>query len=199
MHRLSSAMLAGLAVFALASLARSEESDPRVALGRVFVESNRMPLDRRLGVPRRVSEGSEFKPYADRTAWEARARYLREKSLVAAGLWPMPKKCPLGAVVTGTLDCGDYTVENVYFASYPGFYVTGSVFRPKGKGPFPAVLCAHGHARLGRLAGPGKGDDPWPYQARGIGLARMGCVALLYDMVGYADSQQVRHPTDAPK
>lgn len=206
MNRLISAILAGWSVIAFASIARAEESDSRAALGRVFVESNQISLDRRLGPPRRVSEGIEFKPYADRTSWEARAHYLREKSLVAAGLWPLPKKCPLGAVVTGTLDCGDYTVENVYFASYPGFYVTGSVFRPKGKGPFPAVLCAHGHAKLGRLAGSqltsrdGKPNaDPWPYQARGAGLARLGCIALLYDMVGYADAQQVRHPTDAPK
>src|SRR5205807_3705355 len=138
--------------------------------------------------------------YTDRAAWQARVRHLREQSLVAAGLWPLPAKCPLGATVTSVIDGGDYTVENAYFASYPGFYVSASVFRPKGKGPFPAVLCAHGHGKLGRLAKPqAAGGDAAPYQARGIGLARLGCIAILYDMVGYADARQVRHPTDAPK
>ncbi len=118
----------------------------------------------------------------------------------------MPKKCPLNATVTRVVDRGDYVIENVYFESYPSFYVTGSLFRPKGKGPFPAVLNAHGHAKLGRLeTGNAKtrdgqpNPDPFPYQARGVGFARLGCIALLYDMVGYAESQQVRHPTDAPK
>ena len=46
----------------------------------------------------------------------------------------------MNATITGVVDCGDYTIENLYFTSYPGFYVTGSLFRPKGAGPFPAVL-----------------------------------------------------------
>src|SRR5262245_9578864 len=169
--------------------------------------AGQVPQDSRLGPPRRVTEGSDFKPFSDRAPWQARVSHLREQTLVAAGLWPLPHKCPLEPKVTGTFDGGDYTVENVYFESYPGFYVTGSVFRPKGKGPFPAVLCAHGHGKGGRLAGPtgpvgrdGKPNtDPWPFQARGIGFARLGCVAFLYDMAGYADAWQVRHPTDAPK
>jgi dienelactone hydrolase len=165
-----------------------------------------IPEDARLGPPRRVTEGANFKPYADRATWEARVRTLREKALVAAGLWPMPAKGPLHATVTSVVDGGDYTIENLYFASHPGHYVSASLYRPKGKGPFPAVLSAHGHAKLGRLAEAslktrdGKPNpDPWPYQARGVALARLGAIALLYDMVGYADSKQVRHPTDAPK
>src|SRR6185369_4760888 len=80
-------------------------------------------LDRRLGPPRRVTEGSDFKPWTDRTAWDARVKYLREKTLVANGLWPLPAKCPLNPKITATIDGGDYLVENVYFSSYPGFYV----------------------------------------------------------------------------
>jgi dienelactone hydrolase len=192
-------LLLTLALLALPATASPGENDPRAALTRVFAEPERIPQDRRLGPPRRVSEGNDFKPFTDKSAWQARVRHLREQSLVAAGLWPLPARCPLQATVTGVIDGGDYTVENLYFSSYPGFYVTASLFRPKGKGPFPAVLCAHGHARLGRLASGQKGADTWPYQARGAGFARLGCIALLYDMVGYADSQQLRHPTDAPK
>lgn len=165
-----------------------------------------IPQDRRLAPPRRVTQGADFKPFTDRNAWQRRVTYLKEKSLVATGLWPMPEKCPLNVRITSTMDHGEYVVENLYFTSYPGFYCTASLFRPQGKGPFPAVLSAHGHAKHGRHAPAslkgrdGKPNpDPWPYQARGIALARLGCIALLYDMVGYADSQAIRHPTDAPQ
>jgi dienelactone hydrolase len=204
MHCRRSAFLALFILFGLAATATSRAAGP--AWSRVLADPDRIPADRRLDPPRRVTQGSDFKPYTDRAAWQARVRYLREKTLVAAGLWPMPDRCPLNAKVTAVIDRGDHTIENVYFASLPGLYITGSVYRPKGQGLFPAVLCPHGHARLGRLAEAQEktrdgqpNPDPWPYQARGVALARLGCIALLYDMVGYADAWQIRHPTDSPK
>jgi dienelactone hydrolase len=152
---------------------------------------------------RKVSEGNDFTPVADRSLWERRVRFLREQQLVASGLWPAPDRCPLNPVVTRTIDRGDYVIENLYFASLPGFYVTGSLFRPKGPGRFPGVLCTHGHDRKGRFQDTGEktrdgkpNPDRFPYQARCITLARLGCAALLYDMVGYADAKQMRHPAD---
>jgi dienelactone hydrolase len=187
-------------IFAFPPLVRAQD------LAHVFPDADRIPSDSRLAPPRRVSEGNNFRAFTDRAAWEIHVRQLREQALVANGLWPLPEKCPLNPVVTGVVDCGDYTIENIYFQSYPGFYVTGSLFRPKGAGPFPAVLNAHGHAKLGRLekSNPTLRDgkpstDPFPYQARGVGFARLGCIAFLYDMVGYAESKQLRHPTDSPK
>jgi dienelactone hydrolase len=154
---------------------------------------------------RKVSEGNDFKPAPDRALWERRVRALREQQLVASGLWPAPDRCALSPVVTRTIDRGDYIVENLYFASLPGFYVTGSLFRPKRPGRFPGVLCTHGHDRRGRFQDTGEktrdgnpNPDRFPYQARCITLARLGCVAFLYDMVGYADSRQMRHPGDMP-
>src|SRR5262249_18834752 len=105
---------------------------------------------------RKVSEGNGFTPVTDRSRWERRVRSLREQQLVASGLWPAPDPCPLGPVVTRTIDRGDYVIENLYFASLPGFYVTGSLFRPKGPGRFPGVLCAHGHDRKGRFQDTGE-------------------------------------------
>jgi dienelactone hydrolase len=154
---------------------------------------------------RKVSEGNAFTPTADRSLWERRVRFLREQQLVASGLWPAPERCALNPVVTRTIDRGEYVVENLYFASLPGFYVTGSLFRPKRPGRFPGVLCTHGHDRKGRFQDTGEktrdgnpNPDRFPYQARCITLARLGCVAFLYDMVGYADSKQMRHPGDMP-
>ena len=82
-----------------------------------------------------------FNPPDTAAAWQQRSGEVRTNLLVALGLFPMPMRHPLQAVIHGLRDDGDYTVEKVYFQSFPGFYVTGSLYRPKGrKGPLPAVL-----------------------------------------------------------
>ncbi len=127
--------------------------------------------------------------------------------LVALGLWPMPTKTPANAVIHGRVDRDDYTVEKVYLESFPGHFVTGSLYRPKGKtGPLPGVLCPHGHWANGRFYDAGarpcgkqivegaerfEEGGRYPLQARCVQLARMGCVVFHYDMVGYADSLQI--------
>src|SRR6266542_46189 len=142
-------------------------------------------------------------------AWEARRRQLREQVLVANGLWPMPEKTPLKATIHGKMDRDDYTGEKVCFASYQGHYVTGNLYRPKGKtGRLPAILPPDGHWANGRLydavekAAKAQMDQRaektmesarYPLQARCAQLARMGCVVFHYDMVGVADSQQIGH------
>ncbi|MGE5612543.1 MAG: alpha/beta hydrolase family protein [Bacillota bacterium] len=168
------------------------------------------PLDPRLQSVRTLYQGSGFKPYTDKEQWQKRAEYLREQVLMAAGIWPMPEKCPLNATIHGKIDRGDYTVEKVFFQSYPGFYVTGSLYRPKGKtGPFPAVLSPHGHWANGRFYDAGEKEaenqikggfekDPdaarYPLQARCANLAKLGCVVFHYDMVGYADADPEHFP-----
>jgi len=77
-----------------------------------------------------------------------------------------------------------YTVENVAIESLPGVFVTGSLYRPAGgAGPFPAVLCSHGHWSSREDYGRFRPD----MQKRCATLARMGAIALSYDMVGYGD------------
>ena len=153
---------------------------------------------------RTLHEGIHFKPYGTREAWQKRAEFLREQVLISAGLWPMPEKCPLNAVIHGRIERDGYTVEKVYFQSYPGFYVTGNLYRPTNKkGPFPAVLSPHGHWDNGRFyeATPddvanqikhGWEKEPeaarYPLQARCASLAKLGCVVFFYDMVGYGDA-----------
>ena len=51
---------------------------------------------------------------------QVRRQQIREQVLVADGLWPLPEKTPLNAVIHGKIDRDDYTIEKVFFASYPG-------------------------------------------------------------------------------
>jgi hypothetical protein len=65
----------------------------------------------------------------------------------------MPTKTPLNAVIHGKIEGDGYTVEKVYFESAPGFFVTGSLWKPKViKGKVPGVMFAHGHWQDARLS-----------------------------------------------
>ena len=126
-------------------------------------------------------------------AWEKRAKYVREQILTGAGLLPMPEKTPLNAKVFGCIEREGYTVEKVYFESFPGFYITGNLYRPRGKkGPFPAILNPHGHATRGRL----ENSENYSAPARCINFAKQGYVAFSHDMAGYNDSWQLVHRQD---
>jgi dienelactone hydrolase len=208
-NRLASALVAVVACVPAARPAVADDVD----LLRVYPAGHR-PDDPRYAT-HSIDKPADFTGrFADKAAWEARADVLRRQVLVANGLWPMPEKTPLDAVVFGKIDRGDYTVEKVYFASMPGHYVTGNLYRPtfKGaggtKGKLPVVLCPHGHWENGRLmwasdaaakkevdagAENGLAGAHSPLQARCAALARLGCVVFFYDMVGYADSNKLTH------
>lgn len=150
-----------------------------------------------------------FTPPVSTQDWLSRRTMLRENLLVSLGLWPLPQRTPLNPVVHGAIDCGDYTIEKVYFESLPGFFVTGNLYRPKqASGPLPAVLCPHGHWRNGRFLWTGddeiqreleSGAEKFASNARSVlqarcaTLARLGCLVFHYDMLGYADSQQISY------
>ncbi len=126
-------------------------------------------------------------------AWRERAAHLRDHILASCGLLPAPEKMPLAPVIFHRIEREDYTVEKAYFESWPGFYVTGNLYRPRGRqGPFPGVLSPHGHWGQGRFADEGEPTGGVPMRA--IALARLGCVVFTYDMVGYGDSKrQIGH------
>ncbi len=127
-----------------------------------------------------------FPKVSSRHEWRDRAQEIREQVLVSCGLWPMPERTPLQAHIFDRVERDGYSVEKVYFQSYPGFYVAGNLYRPLGrsKGPFPGVLCPHGHWKDGRLNDTKECSAP----ARCISFARQGMVAFSYDMVGYNDT-----------
>jgi dienelactone hydrolase len=166
--------------------------------------------DPRLGRQRKLDDlYHPWTPATTKAEWEKQSRAIRERVLVSTGLWPMPPKEPLKPVIHGRIDRGDYTVEKVFFASLPGHYVSGNLYRPKKiSGKIPGVLCPHGHWKNGRFydAGEKEARDQlrqgaeetiagarYPLQARMVQLARLGCVVFHYDMVGVADSQPIGH------
>jgi dienelactone hydrolase len=166
----------------------------------------KLPEDSRLGSTRNLDDYFPFTPVDTKEAWARRREQVRQQLLVGLGLWPLPTRTPLNAVVHTKIERDDYTVEHVMFESFPGHYVTGNLYRPKGRsGKLPVVLNPHGHWPDGRFNDQGEANTRkeiaeggerfevggrYPLQARCVQLARMGCVVFHYDMLGYADSIQ---------
>src|SRR5438132_2035293 len=124
---------------------RADDKDPTRVLDGI-------PKDSRLGKPKDLNGYFPMKVPASKVEWEKRRKELREQVLVATGLWPLPEKTPLRPVIHGKIDRDDYTVEKVFFASYPGHYVSGNLYHPKGRaGKLAGVLCPHGHWQNGRF------------------------------------------------
>jgi dienelactone hydrolase len=166
--------------------------------------------DARLGPPRHYDlKYFPWNPPKTLKEWEAQRERVRERVLVSQGLWPLPEKTPLNPVIHGKIERDGYTIEKVFFASYPGHYVSGNLYRPTGKtGRLPAILSPHGHWANGRFyeasdkevdaqmkSGGEKTKEgaKYPLQARCAQLARLGCVVFHYDMVGVADSKEIPH------
>src|SRR5262245_10603276 len=199
-----------LALFSAALLSVSAAA-PRA------LPEGKLPNDIRLEPPKDLDGYFPFSPPASKAAWEKRAERVRRQILVSQGLWPMPTKTPLNPVIHGKIDRGEYTVENVYFESAPGFFVTGNLYRPKNvagvpgsagvpAGKAPGVLFAHGHWADARLTETkdaelrreiADGEERFEqggrsrFQSMCVQLARMGCVVWQWDMLGNSDSQQL--------
>lgn len=146
--------------------------------------------DRRLSEIRHLDLTYNFPEYSKKEEWSERASALKKQILFSAGLWPIPAKLPIKAVIFGKVERDDYTIEKVYFESFSGFYVTGNLYRPKNViGKLPAVLCPHGHWSYGRFENTVLNSGP----ARAANFARQGYVAFNYDMIGYGDSTAISH------
>ncbi|MBX3443201.1 MAG: acetylxylan esterase [Planctomyces sp.] len=168
-----------------------------------------LPNDARLKLRTTYDEYHPWTPPRTKAAWEQEAARLRRQILVSCGLWPLPEKPTIEAEIHGLVEREDYTVERVSFASRPGLYVTGSLYRPRHvDGPRPAILCPHGHWQNGRFYDAGQdaaqkeidsgaesflSGARYPLQARMVQLAKLGCVVFHYDMLGVADHQAFGH------
>ncbi|MCU0705689.1 MAG: acetylxylan esterase [Fimbriiglobus sp.] len=185
------------------TLLAADAKDPT----RIFYDGQK-PTDFRLGKNKTLDDYFPFTPPKTKEEWAARRERVREQVMVATGLWPMPEKTPLNAVIHGKIERNGYTIEKVYFASTPGHYVCGNLYRPKAAGKHPAVLFAHGHWANARFreeseatakAMVARGEEPdverakFFMQAIPATLAKLGFVVFQYDMVGYCDSTAIGH------
>ena len=188
-----------VSLFLFVAAARAEA--PRV------LPDGRLPNDVRLQPLKDLEGYFPFTPPTSKAEWEKRAERVRRQILVSQGLWPMPTKTPLNAVIHGRVERIEYTVEKVYFESAPGFFVTGNLYRPKNvQGKAPGVLFAHGHWAHARLSESGDaellreiatGEERFEeggrsrFQSMCVQLARMGCVVWQWDMLGNSDALQL--------
>jgi hypothetical protein len=145
----------------------------------------------------------------DAKAWGVESERIRRQVQVSAGLWPMPERGPVRAIVRGEVDRGEYKVQAILLETVPGFFVGGSLYLPAKRAErAPAVLCPHGHWTDGRFCRRGDNEVAaevasgaetnadsarFHLQARCVQLARMGCIVFFYDMVGVADTKQLGH------
>ena len=162
--------------------------DPTAALNLVRARTDTVDptVDPRRDRSRTNQEGAEFRSPATPQAWRDRAEHVREQLLVTLGLWPMFPKTDLRPRIVGKLDRDGYTIEKVILETFPGFTLSGNLYRPIGHaGKVPAILCPHGHWEDGRV-------NP-EVQQRCIRWAKLGAVVFMYDMVGYNDSKAFGH------
>ncbi len=120
--------------------------------------------------------------YHDQSGWESRKAELRSCMLKALLLDPLPASPGTPPILAGKRKMDGYSVENIAIETLPGLFVCGSVYRPeKIRGKAPVILCPNGHAPDGRYNAD--------VQKRCAMFARMGAVAVNYDLFAYGESR----------
>jgi hypothetical protein len=124
--------------------------------------------------------------------WRVHADSIRAQIKKGLGLEKMRQHGPLNPKSRNKKELDGYSVEAVVFESFPGFYVTGNLYKPTGnhKNKSLAVIaCPHGHWDQPEDYGRFRND----MQIRCAAFARMGAIVFSYDMIGYGESQQLPH------
>lgn len=115
------------------------------------------------------------------TDWKQRQEW--EKKTLMKIIGPFPEKTALNAKITKKVNEDGYTIEDIIYESQPGFYVTSSLFIPKGlKGKAPAILYCSGHT-------PSSYRDP-DYQQVIINLVKKGFIVFAFDPIGQGERLQ---------
>ncbi|WP_276482441.1 alpha/beta hydrolase family protein [Paraflavitalea pollutisoli] len=119
--------------------------------------------------------------YSDTRTWELRRDSMIPCMWQALQLSPLPPAPASKPISANKRTMDGYTVENLAFEVLPGVYIAGSLYRPlKPKGKIPVVLCPDGHWQQHRY----RADC----QLRCASLARMGCMAISYDLFAWGES-----------
>jgi len=122
--------------------------------------------------------------------WRKLRPKLYRQFMDMLGLWPVPRRTPLKATVTGKLERRGFVVEKLHFQSRPRLYVTGNLYRPKKpSGKLPAVLYVCGHANRGR------DGSKSAYQHHAMWFATHGYVCLIIDTLQLGEIAAIHHGT----
>jgi cephalosporin-C deacetylase-like acetyl esterase len=147
--------------------------------------------------PTRANVHQQILDLADRQQRERRGRFAAVRTLEdLAGLQQDLRRRFLGLLdglpaasgpppvrVTGRIDADDYRIDKLAYESFPGYFVSALLYRPKGtRGLAPAVLSPCGHSDIGKGAAE--------YQILHINLVKRGYVVLTYDPVGQGERSQ---------
>ena len=125
--------------------------------------------------------------WTDKHSWEVRAQQIRNGIVDGMKLSRMPNiSGHFNPIITHHRALDGYSVENIAIESFPGFYITGNLYRPaKKRKKYAAILSPHGHGVDKRFS-----EET---QKRCAVFARMGAIVFTYDMVGTGESLQVNH------
>jgi dienelactone hydrolase len=124
--------------------------------------------------------------------WEKVRPRLKREFLDMVGLDPLPEKTPLKATITGTLEAGAVTIENLHYQSKPGLYVTANLYKPKTiakDAKLPAILYVCGHS------GRGRDGNKTAFQDHGLWFANNGYVCLVVDTLQLGEIAGKHHGT----
>lgn len=119
--------------------------------------------------------------YQNKDEWEARKHSIRSELSAALQLSPLPARPSSEIILTPQRKYKGYTVENFALEILPGVYVNGSIYKPKkAKGKMPLMMSPDGH-----WGGHRYRKDA---QIRAAMLAKMGAVAVSYDLFAWGES-----------
>ena len=163
----------------------SGQEDPYTVLGDGVqgMPSNQLVSQYLNSIADRAMQNAAAERDALKNPDELAAYQKRQRRFFEQRLGEFPERTPLNARVVGTLEREAFAVENVIFESRPNFFVTASLYLPKGEGPFPGVLVPCGHSVNGKAAET--------YQRASILLALNGMAALCYDPIGQGERAQI--------
>lgn len=135
----------------------------------------------------KVMMGKFSQEWSDLGSWQERAQRIRKGIIDGMQLEKMPViHGQFNPQITAHRDMDGYAVENIVIESFPGFYITGNLYLPKGKQKkYAAILNPHGHGVDKRFS-----EET---QKRDAAFARMGAIVFTYDMIGTGESMQVKH------
>lgn len=118
--------------------------------------------------------------------WEQRKSIIRAFIAKKTGIDFSKQAEAVNCVETAVTDMGSYVIKNVYWQTLPNYYVAGNIYLPKvADCKIPAVMMPHGHFEKDRFYDDNNQLAP--------SLAKLGCMAVTYDMVGKGEDKETPH------